>query len=683
MYDFLDADYFDPAYMKTADGMRELQSMYDDCPMGLFPADMGSPGGSVLMLNPFSERVPAYQRLEAYIKGFYSLCLRSTLEGALWSGKVTVPFDRGGKIITVSDVCVERVYSSRGLDSDESVQRLKAVRDELVVRADVQMSANIITENMGTYDHGRKTLFRLQTYMGLMSRRFIVSGKITSGSFYESQKGMTLDDYLVPYIRVRDMEQEAKRLLDLICPEALKSPMRLDIKMILAQLGMEVRFARITPEFKFLGRVFFEEGYIEVFDSYGRKVPMHVKNGTILVDERVLRRTEAVDWTIVHEIYHFLQHREFFYLQKIYDDTLKCLSCTVEDYRELGKESPVYWIEWQTARMVARLMMPSCTVKVMADCLLEKNAYRGRIAAMEQTIIEIAEFYGVSRQTAKIRMEELGYTDAKGVLNYVDKGYIPAYYGLQKNLTPDISEDAALELYISNPEFRSLIDTGNFCFVENHFCLREEKYLMQAKNGDPALTSYARSHIDECCILFEKHPGEKQYTYSVGTFNSEIIYSGPELYRPIDIPARKPMNREEMMSKRMEIYLNALENTPLRFGPAIAYHRKSRGFSQELLAEMVNISDKQMGNYERSAVKQPKQRTVIAMCIALKLEADLSDGLLRKGGCMPGTETEDLILLYVLHTMYEYSILFCNRFLMSRHLEPLTREGIEEGEAAS
>ena len=67
MYDFSDADYLDPAYMRTADGIRELQFMYDDCTMGFFPADTGSPGGSVLMLNPFMEKVPAYQTSKAFI----------------------------------------------------------------------------------------------------------------------------------------------------------------------------------------------------------------------------------------------------------------------------------------------------------------------------------------------------------------------------------------------------------------------------------------------------------------------------------------------------------------------------------------------------------------------------------------------------------------------------------------
>ena len=129
----------------------------------------------------------------------------------------------------------------------------------------------------------------------------------------------------------------------------------------------------------------------------------------------------------------------------------------------------------------------------------------------------------------------------------------------------------------------------------------------------------------------------------------------------------------------MEIYLKAIEETPLRFGPAIRYHRESRGFTQEMLAELVSISSRQIGKYENSEVRKPVQRTVIAMCIAMKLETDLSDELLRKGGCMPGTEREDLILLYVLHALYEYSIHYCNRFLMKKGQVPLTKEVDEEG----
>ena len=62
------------------------------------------------------------------------------------------------------------------------------------------------------------------------------------------------------------------------------------------------------------------------------------------------------------------------------------------------------------------------------------------------------------------------------------------------------------------------------------------------------------------------------------------------------------------------------------------------------------------------------------MCIAMKLEADLSNALLQKGKCLPGVEKEDMALLFVLHTMYERSISACNRFLIEQGYAPLTKE---------
>ena len=689
MLEFSEAvsEYFDPAYMKTADGMRELQAMYDDCPVVVYP-DANSPGCEVLRLNPMIAEPPVCQRLDAYIRGLYSIQLHNALKEALWAGKVKLPSSMGGsRAVMVSDVSIDRIYSNRGLDTDEWVNRLRESEDDPVTQLDIQMSARVRTSDV---DFGnsftRKMFFHVRSYFNLMTRSFVSTGKISNGRFCREKRGIALDDYLVPFIGNANMEEQSEQILTKIFPDALKAPKRLDIKKALAILGMEVHFVRITRDFKFMGRVFFEEGDIEVYDSYGKARPFHVKKGTILVDDRVLRRTEAVDWTVVHEIYHFLQHREFFYLQKIYDGTLKCLSCTTQEYKQLGKDSPLYWIEWQTDRMVARLMMPMRTAKPMAERFLGLNAHFGKTGAMERTIIALSELYGVSKQTAKYRMQEMGFSDTRGVFNYVDNGYIPAYYGIEdmrKNLTPDIPEDAALELYISNPEFRNLIDTGRFCFVENHFCVRDEKYIFLGKSAGPSLTKYAREHIDECCILFDKTQGEKRYTYSAGTFNSEIIYSGPELYRPVDVPATKPMDRVEVMNRRLAIYLDAVENTPLRFGPALKYHREHRDFTQEQLAEQVNITSKQLFNYEASQVKKPVQRTVIAMCIALKLETDLSDALLTKGRCMPGTEPEDLVLLYVLHTMYEYSIPYCNHFLKNRCMKPLTKEGNESGEIAS
>ena len=678
MFDLYGEDYFDPAYLVTADGLRELEGIYDGCPVGLFP-DFGRPGCEALRMNPMLGETPAYQTIENYIRGFYFFDLRRALESALRSGKVELLGNE--TVINVSEVYVDRLFKCRVLAGDTWMKYLRESENDPVIQVDVIVAATVSTirgsSEKQQVSRGRRMLFRMVAYMNLKMNSFLPSGKIYLYSPSQRQNGMILDDYLIPFLNTENMDREADRMLERLYSPALQKPERLDIKDILDKLGMSVCIARITKDFRFRGRVFFEEGDITVYDETGEPQLIHVGGGTILLDERITGQPQTVIWTIVHEIYHFLQHKEFFYLQKIYDDTLKCLSYEVQDYKQYGKDTAIYWLEWQTDRMTARLLMPLKTVKPLAANLLKKYSCFPRVTALEKTICDIADTYYVSKQAAKIRMTEIGYTEAKGVFNYLDDSYVPAYCtndDVEGNRTPNIPTEAALELYFSDQSFRKLIDTGRFCYVENHFCLNSEKYISLEQSGELSLTWYARTHINECCIIFERTLGERRYTYTVGVFNSEQFYRGPELYRPIDIPAQNPMPKSEIDFKRFEIYMDALENTPLRFSPALKYHMKKRGFTQETLAEMVGISTEQMKRYVNNRVAQPVQRNVIAMCIAMKLEADLSNALLQKGKCLPGVEKEDMALLFVLHTMYERSISACNKFLIEQGYAPLTKE---------
>lgn len=54
-------------------------------------------------------------------------------------------------------------------------------------------------------------------------------------------------------------------------------------------------------------------------------------------------------------------------------------------------------------------------------------AMGNRLAIREGVLFELADFFEVSRQAAKIRMLDLGYREAEGVATYVDDHYISSY----------------------------------------------------------------------------------------------------------------------------------------------------------------------------------------------------------------------------------------------------------------
>jgi len=136
----------------------------------------------------------------------------------------------------------------------------------------------------------------------------------------------------------------------------------------------------------------------------------------------------------------------------------------------------------------------------------ETNA-RHTIEVMEQVITALETDFGVSRQAAKIRLVELGFDEAIGTYTYLDGHYVKPH-GFRKcaikiNQTFSLSaQDAAVERFL-NPDLRALTDSGDYLFIDNHFVYNAPLYVQPDENGKIDLTVYARSHMDECCLVFD------------------------------------------------------------------------------------------------------------------------------------------------------------------------------------
>lgn len=58
--------------------------------------------------------------------------------------------------------------------------------------------------------------------------------------------------------------------------------------------------------------------------------------------------------------------------------------------------------------------------------------------------------------------------------------------------------------YCFEQEFKKLIDSGQFAFVDRHLILNDERYVIRDQAGNAMLSEYARSHVDECGVVFTK-----------------------------------------------------------------------------------------------------------------------------------------------------------------------------------
>ena len=129
------------------------------------------------------------------------------------------------------------------------------------------------------------------------------------------------------------------------------------------------------------------------------------------------------------------------------------------------------------------------------------------IYVMEPVIDALATFFCVSRLAAKIRMIDAGYEEAVGTFTYIDGRYVQPHRFkkgvLERNQTFSISATDAAIQSITNPSLVPHVRDGSYLYVDAHFVLNHPKYVTQDLIGTIWLTDYARTHMEECCLVFD------------------------------------------------------------------------------------------------------------------------------------------------------------------------------------
>lgn len=74
---------------------------------------------------------------------------------------------------------------------------------------------------------------------------------------------------------------------------------------------------------------------------------------------------------------------------------------------------------------------------------------------------------------------------------------------LKQNQTFSIDDVSAAIESLINPKLKDLVETGNYLFIESHFILNAQKYVMQDEWGNTTLTDYARHNMQECALIFD------------------------------------------------------------------------------------------------------------------------------------------------------------------------------------
>ena len=159
----------------------------------------------------------------------------------------------------------------------------------------------------------------------------------------------------------------------------------------------------------------FNSGYVDVYlkdtDEY---IQLTVRRGTMFIDPDIteLRNEGCFNNTVAHECVHCYKHRNYHLLAHVNDikrsKTQQCPSAE-PDERINDEWTDEDWIEWQVNGSAPRILMPKRMFIQAAETFREELSEIENAYVVSYTLKnKLAEFFQVSKQSAGIRMQELG-----------------------------------------------------------------------------------------------------------------------------------------------------------------------------------------------------------------------------------------------------------------------------------
>lgn len=496
-------------------------------------------------------------------------------------------------------------------------------------------------------------------------------------------KKNAVSPYLVPYLYVEDMDTLAEEFLAEYYPEALEKMIPIDPITIAERMGLKLKEARLTQSGSIFGQIFFEDGATTYYnpdtDNYERE---YIDSGTILYDPEIffMRSLGSVNNTIIHECLHWFLHKPFMDLQNLYINQ-KNISCLVDESKKNVKEKSQYeWLEWQCSHLAPRILMPAKWVKSLIENLYDRYEYKNeqadKPAIVARVIQEIADYFNVSKLSVKIRMLDLGYQEAEGVLNYVDSKYLVNFdsenFIFRKGETFIISDAAALRLYEKNITLRKLIDERKLIYIENKICINLPKYI-EGFGEQISLTDYARARPEECCITIVQRKEKNRkvgmhYYHKTVLFSSAII--NEMVYADADLDSehnKKILRQMADTIDTMDEVAEIIESLPRTFHDTLAAHMKRKGCTVLKLVSEAHVYKQKITDMRNNPNARWNLEEVLAVCIGLHLHPEFIFDMLEKAKVdIKYNSKENIFYRGMIHQHYKASIEVWNEKLKER-----------------
>ena len=467
--------------------------------------------------------------------------------------------------------------------------------------------------------------------------------RINSISDYngKNRNNNPMDSSLVPIIPDNRLEEEAENILSVYYPEALSikargsNPVCVDPMLLASRMGLTIKQHQIRENSSVFGQLYFKDAVAKLYDEEKKMmVPIEIEAGTIIVDPNtyLLRNIGSVNNTIIHECVHWNKHMKAFKLEELYNDEITNISCEVVGSAEgtLSKKS-MEFMEMQANKLTPRIQMPKSPFIAKAreyiDAYMRHLNVNNAINVMEPVIDRLAEDFGASRQAVKVRLINLGFEDAVGTFTYVDGHYVKPHSfkkgAIAINQTFTISAcDAAIQRKV-DCKLREKTNNGDYIFVDNHYVYNVPHYVQASENGKLELTDYARTHMDECCLIFDMKMASKISTEysSICYLNREKnSYSYEIKFHDANIPIEKQVEIRKKEQEEARAIRMQMTDDPSQCMKLLLEWKK---MDYTELADEIEISDRTIRRIVNEGTI-PKFENAVLICFGLNLPPSIS-----------------------------------------------------------
>ena len=530
---------------------------------------------------------------------------------------------------------------------------------------------------------------------------------------------------LVPIIAKNNFDDIAQVFLSEFYPEALENPVLIDVEEVVRRMGLAIHEVKLSNNFSVSGAMVFNDCEIEIWNDTKEQFELSsFKGGTMLIDPdiRSMRNYGSYRNTVIHECIHWYLHRKYHWLRSVYDSDALVIRCQADKSANYDWTSSfgtqksniksttetttaksttswtdLDWMEWQANGIAPRIIMPKKQTLEIIERIKKRFYYMNmwervpHTLAMQAFIGHLANFFGVSVMAAKIRLMDLGFRDIEGILTYVNDQYIEDYQfnvdSKDRNQTYCISLEDSLRLQQANKNFRNVVNSGKFVYVDGHYVLDNSNYVVKRLDGTLALTGYAKKHVDECCLRFNLVINTRLTATYDGEHNSVIFKDAtPEQKR---IPHfNKDKHNMELFNRDNDLkkfYYEISEEIHFAYEAEQTFTQyvrkiiKQKGMNRQVFQDKTLLSSSVYDRIKNDALEtNPKIETAMSICIGLSLSGSQAEKLLEKAGHKLNDSPLHIVyknFLYSLRgrTIYEY-----NEILGGLGLPPLSKKHFVE-----